>query len=85
LDIFVQFFFHGILTYLMRFLRVFLFLVFVGVSTAQAQICPCGDGTNSADCCPPGDPVPISGIEWLIGGGTILGVRQFFVSRKNRK
>jgi hypothetical protein len=46
--------------------------------------CACG---NCVDCppAPPGNPVPITGIEWLIGGGAILGVRQFLHSRKKGK
>ncbi len=34
---------------------------------------------------PGGDPdVPITGIELLLGGGALLGLRQMFKSRKNK-
>jgi hypothetical protein len=48
---------------------------------SYAQPCVCGDCLLCPPP-PPGNPVPITGIEWLIGGGAILGVRQFLVSRK---
>ena len=40
--------------------------------------------------CQPGDPggnpdVPITGIEFLLGGGALLGIRKIMASRKSRK
>lgn len=33
----------------------------------------------------PGDPVPISGIEILLGGGAVIGYRYFRKSRKSSR
>ena len=40
--------------------------------------------------CQPGDPggnpdVPITGIEFLVGGGALLGIRKIIATRKSRK
>ncbi len=40
--------------------------------------------------CQPGDPggdpdVPITGIEFLLGGGALLGIRKLIANRKSRK
>lgn len=59
----------------MRFL-VGLFLVFslsfVCHFTAMAQPC----GTPGLPPCDPGDPVPITGIEILLGAGALLGAKK---------
>lgn len=35
---------------------------------------------------PGGDPdVPITGIEFLVGGGALLGIRKIIATRKSRK
>jgi len=43
-----------------------------------------------AGMCQPGDPggnpdVPITGIEFLVGGGALLGIRKIIATRKSRK
>lgn len=70
----------------MRLLLLIFFLLILGSSEIQAQPpCDCGDGTFSVDCCPPGDPgapVPITGIEILIGAGVLLGAKRILSKRK---
>jgi len=69
----------------MRFLLVVGFILVIGLNQVQAQPCDCGDGNFSIDCCPPEDlgaPVPISGIEILIGAGAVLGIKRFKQNRK---
>lgn len=60
-------------------------VLFVGLAEANAQSCLCPDGiTSSPSCCPPGEPVPISGFEWLLGAGAVLGVKRLIDNSKKK-
>ena len=62
----------------MRVSNILLLLILVFVMLPLSGICQPGD--------PGGDPdVPITGIEILLGGGAILGVRKIIANLKSRK
>ncbi len=58
---------------LIRSLLVIVLLISVG-QYAQGQPIPPGP--------PPANPVPISGVELLIGAGIMLGIRKMVVNKK---
>ncbi len=49
---------------------------------SQAQPGPINCGTPGNPPCGPGAPVPLSGIEILIGAGALLGIKRIFANRK---
>lgn len=59
---------------------VVLLLFFAGMVQAIAQPGSNPPGNPSSD---PDNPVPISGIEWLIAGGCALGLRKLLSTKKN--
>jgi hypothetical protein len=60
-----------------RFLKVLFFMVtFVISFAAMAQPRPPN---------PDGEPVPISGVEWLLLSGGLLGARKIYKNLKDRK
>lgn len=58
----------------MRKLFLVLSIVFIGSLTLSAQ-----PGNPNVD---PDQPVPITGIEWLIGGGCAIGLKKFLSSKR---
>ena len=62
----------------MRFIRPLPILILLFVFLPLLGICQPGD--------PGGDPdVPITGIEFLLGGGVLLGIRKVMANFKSRK
>ncbi len=61
----------------MRFIRLLSVLIVLLVLLPLAGVCQPGD--------PGGDPdVPITGIEFLLGGGVLLGIRKIMARFKSR-
>jgi hypothetical protein len=58
----------------MRKLFLVLSIVFIGSLTLMAQ-----PGNPPGD---PDQPVPITGIEWLIAGGCAIGLKKFLSSKR---
>lgn len=74
----------------MRFLLPLLLVTILSLSVclpAMAQeCCQPGDPGYPNECCPPidpGAPVPITGIEILIGAGALLGAKKILGNRKS--
>lgn len=66
----------------MRFLvTLFLILAFSLLSYIPVMAQPCG--TPGLPPCDPGDPVPITGIELLIGAGALLGAKKLQQRKRN--
>lgn len=66
----------------MRFLFSFLLVVSLSLICSISVLAqPCG--TPGLPPCDPGDPVPITGIELLIGAGALLGAKKLRQRKKN--
>jgi len=66
-------------------LTITLFLGFCLPTLAQ-ECCEVGDPGYPNECCPPitnDAPVPITGIEILIGAGALLGAKKMIGNRKS--
>jgi hypothetical protein len=62
---------------MMRFKKALVVLALLFAGTAQTFAQP-GDPETDPD-----DPVPITGIEWLIAGGCALGLRKLLSAKKS--
>ena len=59
----------------------FILIMSLFYTTSEAQ--PGGCGAFPLPPCGPGEPVPITGIEILIGAGALLGAKRMIARRKN--
>lgn len=53
-------------------------IVFGSLTTSQLAAQPGGGGSPGGG----GPPVPISGIEWILGAGALLGAKKLYRNRK---
>jgi hypothetical protein len=75
----------------MRHLRKIVLIVIMLASSpiVFGQACggpaqpPCCGGDGQPPCDPDSPPVPITGVEFLIGAGALLGARRFWNNRKS--
>jgi hypothetical protein len=71
--------------HLLRIILIFGLLVSVNSLRAQPGG-PGGCGTPNKPPCDPGPPpVPLSGIEILLGAGALLGAKRFLGNRKQKE
>jgi hypothetical protein len=64
----------------MNVIKRHIVFIIIGLSIQAANAQPSGGGPGGG-----ATPAPISGIEWLLLGGGILGARKAYANFKNRK